>query len=176
MRTVALTGSALAVTVAFFALYTPAAPVAQMAAGIASSSDPPVTQEHCPIRGTWQLESIAVAGEVQPPPDGWRQIKLITGSHFTWVGQATGPTRLSSRADSLAAYRTTGFGAGRYTVTDSTYTEFIDYFGDPEWVGRRITFSCRVLGDRWYHSTEYPAGFVGAERTRVDEIWRRIGM
>lgn len=164
MRTVALSGSALVLTVVVVAL---AAPSFTQAAD---------RQQPCRIRGTWQLESVAAAGEVQPPLEGWRQIKLITGTHFTWVGQASGPARLTSRADSLAAYRTRGFGGGRYSVTDSTYTEHIEYFGDPEWVGRVVTFSCRVVGDRWYHTTVYPEGFVGPDPVRVDEIWRQIGM
>jgi hypothetical protein len=101
-------------------------------------------------------------------------MKVVTASHFAWVGQGEGPTTLESATDSLAAYRTRGFGGGTYDVTDSTYTEHLEYFFDPQWVGREITFSCRVQGERWYHITEYPQMEGGRQtgRVRVDEVWR----
>ncbi|HEV2122562.1 MAG TPA: hypothetical protein VGW38_07290 [Chloroflexota bacterium] len=122
------------------------------------------------------MESVTVDG--QPQPRGqYRQIKLVTASHYAWVGQEPGPMALQSAADSLAAYRTRGFGGGSYQVTDSTYTERLEYFYHPEYVGREITFSCRVAGDRWYHAGDLPNIEVGREigRTRLEEVWRRIG-
>ena len=80
-------------------------------------------------------------------------------------------------ADSLAALRTAGFGAGRYEVTEDTYTEHLDYFSNPEYVGRSITFSCRVEGDTWYQEGGYPILQGGQETGSVElaEMWRKVG-
>lgn len=129
----------------------------------------------CAVQGTWAMESLTVDGK---PEDlaGWRQIKMVAGTHFTWVGQRPGPDSLQSVADSLAAYRNTGFGGGSYRVTDSTYTERIEFFSVPGYVGREITFSCRVVGDRWYHESDFPEVENGREvaRVRMREVWRRV--
>lgn len=129
----------------------------------------------CAVQGTWAMESVTVDGKPEEL-GGWRQIKMVAGSHFTWVGQRAGPASLQSVADSLTAYRNTGFGGGSYRVTDSTYTEHIEFFSDPAYVGRDIAFSCRIVGDRWYHTSEFPEIENGREvrRVHLQEVWRRI--
>jgi predicted ester cyclase len=133
-------------------------------------------QPGCPVQGVWQLESATADGEAVEV-GAWRQMKMITGSNFTWVGQEPGPEAFLTRADSLAALRATAFGGGRYEVTEDTYTEHLDYFYNPEYVGRSVTFSCRVEGDTWYQEGEYPV-IEGGQETRsvqLAEVWRRIG-
>jgi hypothetical protein len=172
MRTVDFCGPVLLLSVVCYGTYALAAPpsYAPGEVGPGGGAAP------CAIRGVWALESVAVGGQPQVPAEQWRQIKLVTDTHFAWVGQGAGPEALRSAADSLAAFRTRGFGGGTYQVTDTTYTENIEYFFDPEWIGREITFSCRVQADRWYHITEYPTMEGGREtgRVRVDEVWRRL--
>ncbi len=179
MRTLRLWGPALLLTSIVFSSCAPAAPAAQTPGGAGTSAGSVTTQAACPVQGTWELVSVTVNGQRQPEDQQWRQIKLVTPTHYAWVGQARGaPTQpLQSVADSLAAYRTRGFGGGTYQVTDSTYTERLEYFVLPDWVGREITFSCRVTGDQWHHTTDYPTMENGREtgRTRVEEVWRRIG-
>ena len=144
--------------------------------GVGNLADRIRMQPGCPVQGVWQLESATADGEAQEVGD-WRQMKVISGSHFTWVGQEPGPEALVTAADSLAALRATGFGGGRYEVTSDTYTEHLEYFSNSEYVGRSITFSCRVEGDTWYQEGEYPL-LTGGQETgsaQLAEVWRRIG-
>lgn len=180
MRTTHLFGPTLLLNSVFFSSCAPAAPAAQgPTGGVGAAVAAVAAQAACPVQGSWQLESVTMDGQRQPADQQWRQIKLVTPTHYAWVGQApdaaTQPPQ--SAADSLAAYRTRGFGGGTYQVRDSTYTERLEYFFMPDWVGREITFSCRVTGDQWHHTTDYPMIENGREtgRTRVEEVWRRIG-
>lgn len=134
-----------------------------------------LAQQDCPVQGAWELVSATVDGEPQVR-EGWRQLKLVTRTHYTWVGQEPGPTTLQTAADSLAAFATIGFGAGSYRVTPTTYTERLELFSNPEYIGREATFSCRVEGDRWYHEGELPIFEGGREtaRVRLAEVWRRL--
>jgi hypothetical protein len=133
-------------------------------------------QDACPVQGVWQLESSSMNGQNQPL-DSRSQIKLVTATHWAFIAQSEGPAELRTRGDTLQAFRTRGFGGGRYRVTDDSYTEHLDYFMNPGYVGREITFTCRVEGDLWYHQTEdFPILEDGAEATgRLAEVWRRIG-
>jgi hypothetical protein len=132
-------------------------------------------QTTCPVQGVWSLESVSVDGAPQPMGQR-RQIKTVTARHYAWVGQEVDRSAPRTVADSVAAFRTSGFGAGTYRVADSTYTERIEYFVAPEYLGREVTFSCRVVGDRWYHSADFPVIRDGREagRFRLEEVWRRI--
>lgn len=178
MRTIQLHELALLLTTVLgLGSCAPAAPAAQAPGGAAPAAGSSAARAACPVQGSWELVSVTTDGQAQQMGQ-WRQIKLVTGTHYAWVGQATDAATqpLQSVADSLAAYRTRGFGGGTYQVSDSTYTERLEYFFMPDWVGREITFSCRVVGDRWHHTTEYPTMENGREtgRTRVEEVWRRL--
>jgi hypothetical protein len=144
--------------------------------GISNLAERIRMQAGCPVQGVWQLESATVDGEEREVGE-WRQMKMIHGSHFAWVGQEPGPEALMTPADSLAAFRAVGFGGGRYEVTEDTYTEHLDYFSNPEYVGRSVTFSCRVEGDTWHQEGEYPLvqGGQVTGSVQLDEVWRRIG-
>jgi hypothetical protein len=80
-------------------------------------------------------------------------------------------------ADSLEAYQTQGIGGGPFEATDSTYTEHLEYFYDPRYVDRDVTFSCRVEGDRWHVLGEIPIFEAGEEAgsMQLEEVWRRAG-
>src|SRR6185295_7434024 len=100
----------------------------------------------CAVQGVWMLESVTSDGKAEPLGQR-RQLKIITPTHYTWVSQEPGPGSLRSAADSLAAYRTSGFGGGTYRVTDSTYVERLDYFYDPTYLKREVVFGCRMVGN-----------------------------
>ena len=128
----------------------------------------------CAVQGVWMLESVTSDGKAEPLGKR-RQIKILTATHYAWMSQEPGPTALRSPADSLAAYRTSGFGGGTYRVTDSTYTERLDYFYDPTYLKREVVVGCRMVADRWYATFEWPVIVNGREtrRMRVEEVWRR---
>jgi hypothetical protein len=132
------------------------------------------SQVPCPVRGAWALDSVTVDGTVEPLGQ-WRQIKVLTATRYAWVGQEPGPRVLRSAADSLVAFRKSAFGGGPYRVTASSFIERIEYHNQPQYIGRQIIFSCRVVGDRWYHAGDLPVpDETGIRWYRLAEVWRRI--
>jgi hypothetical protein len=132
-------------------------------------------QGACKLEGVWQLVSGKSDG--QPYPASAREMKIITKGHFMFVSEETrGVTELKTAADSLQAYRTMGSGGGTYKVQGATYTETLDFFSDPAYLGRSIPFTCRTEGDRFYQTGLFPV-FLSGKKVRdikLEEVWRRI--
>jgi hypothetical protein len=130
----------------------------------------------CPVRGVWELVSVSENGKDQPL-GGYRQRKIVTDRHFMWMGQAARRDTLPLRTqlDTLRAYQTPG-GAGTYTTSGTTYIEHIDFFVIPSWVGTSFRATCRVEGDRWYHSFTTPNDTTAAPGPyqHIIEVWRRV--
>jgi hypothetical protein len=122
----------------------------------------------------WALDSVITDGKVESQV-GRKQMKVITATHYAWMSQEGGAMPLATPADSLAAYRTRGSGAGTYRVTDSTYIETLDLFYDPRQIGREVEITCRVDGNRWDHSFDWSVVENGKPKTvHTQEIWRRV--
>lgn len=129
----------------------------------------------CVVQGVWTLESVTADGKVEPVGKR-RHLKVVGATHYAWVSQEPGPAALRSMTDSVAAFRTSGFGGGTYRVTDSTYTEKLEYFYDPAYIGQELTAVCRIAANRWTHTFQFPVLENGREtrRVRVEEVWRRV--
>ena len=130
----------------------------------------------CPVRGVWDLVSVSVDGKDQPL-NGYRQMHVLTERHSLWIGQSArrDTLPLKSEIDTLRAYRIAG-GAGTYSTRGTSYTEHLDYFFDPSWVGTSFRAICRIEGDRWYHSYTVPNDTTTARGPyqHIIEVWRRI--
>jgi hypothetical protein len=142
-------------------------------AGAASSAH----KAGCRVQGVWELEGVTINGKDQPL-NGLRQIKIVTQRHFMWLGQA--PHRdtlpLKTETDSLRRYYIGG-GAGTYSVTGNKYVEQIEVFNDPNFLGKPWNATCRVEGDRWYHSFAFPQDSAGVPKdsiAHIVETWRKI--
>ena len=139
---------------------------------IAASSAKPA----CRVTGVWELTGITRGGK---PVTGLNhQRKIVTKGHFMWINQASrrDTLPLKTAADSLLYYRVAG-GAGTYSLAGRSYTEHIEYFIDPAWIGTHFKATCRTEGDRWFHSYPVPATSdtsSGAPQITVSEEWRRI--
>ena len=136
---------------------------------------PLAAQSTCKVEGVWELESGSADGKDYPA--GSREMKMIANGHFAvfWRDAST-PKELKTVADSLAAFRLAGGGGGRYSVQGSTYTEKIEYFSDPAYVGKSIPFTCRVDGDRFYQTGSIPV-YEGGKKVRdskLNEVWKRV--
>lgn len=136
----------------------------------------PTQDPACPVQGVWQLQSVTADGK-QMDLAGWKQMKIITKSHYAWVGQAPDSVSrsLATATDSLSAYRTRASGGGTYRVADSTYYERLEYFSDPRHVGEEIPVTCRIIGDTWHHAFDWR--HMAPEQPRVsryEEVWRRL--
>ena len=129
----------------------------------------------CPVRGVWELVSTSVDGKEQSL--GARQVKVVTDRHFMWLSQAArrDTLPLKTQIDTLRVFRVNG-GGGTYTTNGSTYTEHIELFATPSWVGTSFRAMCRVDGDRWTHSFTLPNDTTAAPGPyrRVLQVWRRI--
>lgn len=132
-------------------------------------------QAPCQLQGVWQLVSGKYDG--QTGPAGWRQIKIITKRHFAFLGEESrGVKEMKTIADSLQAFRTMNSGGGTYTLAGSTYTEKIEYFADPAYVGLSIPFTCKTESDRFIQTGTIPVLEGGRKvgEIKLEEVWRRI--
>ncbi len=138
---------------------------------------PALAQSPCRIQGAWELVSGTADGEAYPAR--WRQLKIITETHFAFVRESEdrGVKELKTAADSLQAFRTMFSGGGTYTLQGTTYTENLEYFADPTYLGMSLPFTCRTEGDRFYQSGTYPILEDGqpVREVQLEEVWRRIG-
>ena len=147
---------------------------ALLIAGAGANSRTP--EAGCRVQGVWALVSVTNNGKEQSL-NGWKQMKVVTRHHFMWVGQRARQDTLplKTEIDTLRAYFIGG-GAGTYTATGNTYVEHLDVFNNPAMVGKPWNATCRVEGNRWYHSFTDPndstkaTGPVG----HVIEVWRRV--
>jgi hypothetical protein len=129
------------------------------------------------LQGAWEMISQTEDGRDHPIPG--RQIKLLTGTHYTWVRQDKKLVEelLAKRTqhDSISAYQD-AFGAGTYKVVGNTYTETTEFFYAPQYIGKSVEFKFKLDGDRWYISGHY-SHFEGGKKineVRLDQVWKRI--
>ena len=134
------------------------------------------------LEGVWELVSARYTSPdttVVTTPTEWKQIKIITKSHFVFVGQEPDRAIFGGKptdAELLAAARTFFAGGGTYTLVGDTYTESMQFFFYPNYVGHSIPFKSQIEGDRWIQSGTYPAKSIGLEEHEVElyEVWKRI--
>lgn len=96
------------------------------------------------LEGTWQLVSgTTIQGKDTTATDytkGKKFLKLINGTHFSFVGHD-----LNNGKDSANAFYTSG--AGTYSLTDTSYTEHLEFCNDRAWEGHDFTFTTVVTSD-----------------------------
>lgn len=96
-----------------------------------------------PLIGTWELVlGTTIQAKDTTTTDYTKNrkfLKIINGSHFSFVGHD-----LSKGKDSLAFYTS---GAGTYTLTDSNYTEHLQFCSDRAWEGNDFTFTIVIQND-----------------------------
>ena len=136
-----------------------------------------VHRDGCRVQGVWEMEAMTNNGK-DLPLNGVKQIKIVTPRHFMWVGQDArrDTLPLKTAADTLRR-NSIGGGAGTYSATGNAYVEQIEVFNDPSWLGKPWKATCRVQGDRWYHSYPFPQDSTGVPRdsiAHIVEVWRRV--
>jgi hypothetical protein len=114
-----------------------------------------------PLIGTWQLISgTTITGKDTVNTDyikNKRFLKIINGTHFSFVGHD-----LSKGKDSLAFYSS---GAGTYTLTDSNYTEHLQFCSDRAWEGNDFSFHIVIHNDSLTQT-----GIEKVEKINVDRL------
>jgi Lipocalin-like domain len=106
------------------------------------NSDKPAPPVNSMI-GTWELVSgTTIQGRDTTFTDYTKNrkfLKIINGTHFSFVGHD-----LSKGKDSAAFYTS---GAGTYALSDSTYTEHLQFCSDRAWEGNDFTFTVSIRND-----------------------------
>jgi Lipocalin-like domain len=121
-----------------------------------------------PMIGTWELISgTTVQGKDTTITDYTKNkkfIKIINGSHFAFVGHD-----LAKGKDSLAFYTS---GAGTYTLTDSTYTEHLQFCSDRAWEGTDFTFHVLIQNDSLTQTGVEKVEKIGVNRLNIEKYAR----
>lgn len=124
----------------------------------------------CRVQGVWDRVGTMQKGK-WVPISGFQQRKVVTKHRFMWLNQALrrDTLPLSTALDSARVFRVSG-GSGTYTVKGRSYTEHVDMFSTPSFIGQDVTFTCKTEGNRWYHG--YQGGMMGSDTTV--EVWQRV--
>ena len=93
-----------------------------------------------------------------------RSIMMNSRTHTLWISQDT------SQKDGHYS------GGGRYTLEGDKYTEHIEFFYDPKWIGKSVTYTFKVKGDTMIVSGIHPLkkwGFAEYDDERY-EVYKRV--
>jgi hypothetical protein len=131
-----------------------------LSCGAATTKDTPKTSPK-PIAGTWRLlKGEVIANGDTTVTDYTRNvsfIKIINDTHFAFVQHD-----LKKGKDSAAVFSA---GGGRYSLTDSLYTEHLEYCSAREWEGNDFSFTITFRGD-----TLVQRGVEKVEGAGVDQV------
>jgi hypothetical protein len=121
-----------------------------------------------PLIGTWQLISgTTITGKDTVNTDymkNKRFLKIINGTHFSFVGHD-----LSKGKDSLAFYSS---GAGTYTLTDSNYTEHLQFCSDRAWEGNDFSFHIVIHNDSLTQTGIEKVDKINVDRLNIERYVR----
>jgi len=139
-----------------------------------------IAQQNPSLQSVWELISAKYDGKEVVKPN-IKQYKLITKNHYVWIHQdktsAIAALANKTQKDSLSAYYDHfSAGAGTYTFTGNTYTETVEIFQEPQYIGRSLPFTVKIEGDRLYQSGKFPI-FEGDKLVRemsLEEVYKRI--
>lgn len=134
-------------------------------------------QRGCRVQGVWERVATLQSGKRQEYT-GARQRKVVTKKHHMWLNSEARRDTLPLRtlADTLNFYWVSG-GSGTYEIAGSRYTEHLDMFSDPRLEGKSLKASCRVDGNRWYHTfrpSDLDSPAPGQATDSITEVWRRV--
>jgi hypothetical protein len=139
------------------------------------ASVPLQAQNSCRPVGVWEL--VSGKADTASYPAAMHQVKIITRTHWVFIARYDSIIReMKTAADSLQVFRTSGAGGGTYTLQGTTYTEKIDFFSDPAYIGMSLPYTCRTEGDRFIQTGTFPEqqGGKTVHTWRLEEVYRRI--
>ena len=121
-----------------------------------------------PLEGTWQLLSgTTIQGKDTTVVDYTKDkkfIKIINGTHFAFSGHD-----LTKGKDSSAFFSS---GAGAYSLTDSNYTEHLQYCSDRAWEGNDFSFIISIQQDTLVQKGIEKIEKLGVDRLNIERYLR----
>jgi len=121
-----------------------------------------------PIIGTWQLITGTIIEKGDTTITYYTKnvsfIKIINDTHFAFLQHD-----LNKGKDSAAVFVA---GGGRYSLTDSVYTEQLDYCSARDWEGNAFTFTVAINNDTLVQSGIEKVESSGVNRMNIEKYVR----
>jgi hypothetical protein len=121
-----------------------------------------------PLIGTWELVTgTTIQGKDTTTTDYTKYrkfIKIIDATHFAFVGHD-----LSKGKDSAAFYSS---GAGTYTLSDSMYTEHLQFCSDRAWEGNDFVFTISFQNDMFTQTGIEKIDSIKVNRLNIERYVR----
>lgn len=121
-----------------------------------------------PIQGTWQLltGTLIEKGDttITDYTKGKRFIKIINDTHFAFLNHD-----LNKGSDSSAVF---SCGGGKYSLNDSSYTEYLEYCNSREWEGNTFHFTVTISNDTLIQKGIEKIDKLGIERLNIERYVR----
>ena len=121
-----------------------------------------------PITGTWQLLKGTLIEKGDTTVTDYTKdrsfIKIINDTHFAFLQHD-----LTKGKDSAAIFVA---GGGRYSLSDSSYTEHLEYCSAREWEGHDFTFTLTLTDDKLVQQGIEKIESEGINRMNIEEYVR----
>jgi hypothetical protein len=138
-----------------------------MACGSETTQNMPL-QSTKPIAGTWKLLTGTIIENGDTTVTDYTKdvsfIKIINDSHFAFMQHD-----VSTASDSAAVFAA---GGGRYSLTDSLYTEHLEYCSAREWEGHDFTFTVSIRNDTLIQQGVEKVESAGVNRLNIEKYVR----
>jgi hypothetical protein len=118
-----------------------------------------------PLLGTWKLLTGTIIENGDTTVTDYTKdvsfIKVINNTHFAFMQHD-----LSTASDSAAVFAA---GGGRYSLTDSLYTEHLEYCSAREWEGHDFTFTVSIENDTLIQQGIEKVENAGVNRINIEK-------
>ncbi len=134
-----------------------------------SSQQSSTKKDILPLQGTWRLiTGITIQKQDTTVTDyskGKSFIKIINDTHFAFLGHD-----LNKGKDTSNAFFSSGGGV--YSLTDSLYTEHLEYCNAREWEGSSFNFTITIKNDTLIQKGLEKIDSIGVNRINIEKYKR----
>ena len=125
-------------------------------------------QSTIPIEGTWELLSGTTIEKGDSTVTDYTKdlqfIKIINKTHFAFLNHDRNKGK-----DSVAVFSA---GGGRYSLTDSSYTEHLEYCSDRQWENNDFKFAVTINNDTLVQRGIEKIENIGVNRINIEKYIR----
>lgn len=132
------------------------------------TSNSATTSSSLPLPGTWKLLSGTLIEKGDTTVTDYTKnlsfIKIINNTHFAFLQHD-----LNKGKDSSASFVA---GGGSYSLSDSSYTEHLEYCSAREWEGHDFTFTITIKNDTLVQKGVEKVEDAGVDRINIEKYVR----